>query len=95
MKKTCNNCGWFVYETETVGDWQHSEAVKRQKGFCEARKEKDNSLVFRALDVWKEKEPTKEDVLLFEKLFVKRFENAIKDCFEKNRKRAEGIGDKL
>ena len=33
-KKTCNNCGWFVYETDKIGDWQHSEAVKRQKGFC-------------------------------------------------------------
>ena len=34
VEKTCNNCGWFVEETDTIGDWQHSEAVKRQKGFC-------------------------------------------------------------
>lgn len=31
---TCNNCTWFVEETETIGDYQHEEAVKRQKGFC-------------------------------------------------------------
>lgn len=43
-----------------------------EKGFCEVRKEKDNSLVFRALDVWKDKEPTKEDVLFFEKLIVNK-----------------------
>ena len=33
-RPTCNTCGWFVYETDKIGDWQHSEAVKRQKGFC-------------------------------------------------------------
>ena len=43
-----------------------------KKSFCEAIKEKDNSLVFRALDVWKEREPTKEDVLLFVKLIVNK-----------------------
>ena len=43
-----------------------------KKGFCEARKKKDNSLVFRALDVWKDEEPTKEDVLFFAKLIVNR-----------------------
>lgn len=43
-----------------------------EKGSCEARKEKDNSLVFRALGVWKDKEPTKEDVLTFEKLIVNK-----------------------
>lgn len=32
--RTCNSCGWFVEETETIGDYQHSEAVKRQRGFC-------------------------------------------------------------
>lgn len=31
---TCNNCTWFVEETKTIGDYQHEEAVKRQKGFC-------------------------------------------------------------
>lgn len=44
----------------------------RKKGFCEARKEKDNSLIFRTLDVWKERAPTKEDVLLFVKLIVNK-----------------------
>ena len=48
-----------------------------KKGFCEARKEKDNSLVFSASDVWKDKEPTKEDVLTFEKLFVKMIANKL------------------
>lgn len=33
-KMTCNSCGWFVEETEIIGDWRHSEAVKKQKGFC-------------------------------------------------------------
>lgn len=31
---TCNNCTWFVEETETIGDYQHEEAVKRKRGFC-------------------------------------------------------------
>ena len=31
---TCNTCKWFVEETDKIGDWQHSEAVKKQKGFC-------------------------------------------------------------
>ena len=31
---TCNTCEWFVEETDTVGDYQHTEAVKRSKGFC-------------------------------------------------------------
>lgn len=31
---TCNNCTWFVEETKTIGDYQHSEAVKRKRGFC-------------------------------------------------------------
>lgn len=34
MEKTCNDCGWFVAETNKIGDYQHSEAVKRQEGFC-------------------------------------------------------------
>lgn len=34
MKKICNSCEWFVEETNTIGDYQHEEAVKNQKGFC-------------------------------------------------------------
>ena len=36
MKKdrTCLHCEWFVEETENIGDYQHSEAIKKQKGFC-------------------------------------------------------------
>lgn len=34
MEKTCNSCRWFVEETETIGDYQHSEAVRKQSGFC-------------------------------------------------------------
>lgn len=34
MKRICEHCGWFVEETETIGEWRHSEAVKKQKGFC-------------------------------------------------------------
>ncbi len=29
-----NTCRYFVEETDKIGDWQHSEAVKKQKGFC-------------------------------------------------------------
>lgn len=32
--KTCETCIWFVEETNIIGDWQHSEAVKQGKGFC-------------------------------------------------------------
>lgn len=32
--KVCNNCVWFVEETDTVGDYSHEEAVKQGKGFC-------------------------------------------------------------
>lgn len=34
MTKTCLHCEWFVEETETIGDYQHSEAVKKKRGFC-------------------------------------------------------------
>ena len=34
MKETCGHCEWFVEETETIGDYQHSEAVKKGSGFC-------------------------------------------------------------
>ncbi len=34
MTKTCLHCEWFVEETENIGDYQHSEAIKKQKGFC-------------------------------------------------------------
>ena len=33
-KTTCESCSWFVEETETIGDYSHEEAVKRQHGFC-------------------------------------------------------------
>lgn len=33
-KMTCESCSWFVEETETIGDYSHEEAVKRQHGFC-------------------------------------------------------------
>ena len=33
-ERVCNNCEWFVEETETIGDYQHKEAVKKGKGFC-------------------------------------------------------------
>lgn len=33
-ENTCNNCEWFVEETEELGDYQHSEAVKLGEGFC-------------------------------------------------------------
>lgn len=36
-EKTCKNCLLFVEETDKSGDYQHSEAVKRQKGFCLAQ----------------------------------------------------------
>lgn len=31
---TCINCEWFVEETESIGNYQHSEAVKNRRGFC-------------------------------------------------------------
>lgn len=31
---TCNTCTYFVEETDEIGDYQHAEAVKQQKGFC-------------------------------------------------------------
>lgn len=34
MNMICNNCQWFVEETNIIGDYQHIEAVKQQKGFC-------------------------------------------------------------
>ena len=33
-KMICNNCIYFVEETEEIGNYQHEEAVKKQKGFC-------------------------------------------------------------
>lgn len=30
----CNNCQWFVEETEEIGDFKHSKAVSCGKGFC-------------------------------------------------------------
>lgn len=30
----CNNCIWFVEETNKVGDYSHKEAKKKGKGFC-------------------------------------------------------------
>lgn len=34
MKPTCRYCEWFVEETDTIGDYQHSEAIKQGVGFC-------------------------------------------------------------
>lgn len=31
---TCNNCTWFVEETEELLNFQHSQAVENQRGFC-------------------------------------------------------------
>ena len=33
-ERICNNCQWFVEETEEVGDYQHDEAVRCGHGFC-------------------------------------------------------------
>lgn len=30
----CKYCTWWVNETETIGDYQHEEARKQNKGFC-------------------------------------------------------------
>ena len=32
--RICNNCQWFIEETEEVGDYQHDEAVRCGHGFC-------------------------------------------------------------
>ena len=32
--RVCNNCQWFVEETEEIGDYQHEEAVRCRHGFC-------------------------------------------------------------
>ena len=32
--KTCNSCEWFVEETDVIGDYQHTEAKKKGRGFC-------------------------------------------------------------
>lgn len=31
---TCNTCEWFVEETETIGNYLHSEAKRLGEGFC-------------------------------------------------------------
>lgn len=36
-KNLCKNCTWFVNETSTIGDYNHEEALKQQKGFCLSR----------------------------------------------------------
>lgn len=33
-ERVYNNCRWFVEETDTIGDYQHEEAVRLGKGFC-------------------------------------------------------------
>lgn len=33
MKETCNKCQWWVNETN-IGEYEHKEAVKENKGFC-------------------------------------------------------------
>ena len=30
----CKNCEWFVKETRKIGDYQHTEALIKGKGFC-------------------------------------------------------------
>ena len=35
--RVCNNCQWFVEETEEIGDYQHDEAVRCGHGFCLVR----------------------------------------------------------
>lgn len=32
--KVCNNCVWFVEETDKTGDYSHEEAVEKGEGFC-------------------------------------------------------------
>jgi hypothetical protein len=34
MMKACRMCSWFVEETDTIGDYSHAEALKRNHGFC-------------------------------------------------------------
>ena len=30
----CRKCSWWVEETEVIGEYEHSEALKQNKGFC-------------------------------------------------------------
>ena len=30
----CEKCMFWVNETKKIGEWEHSEAVYQQKGFC-------------------------------------------------------------
>lgn len=34
MNEICKNCTWWVEETENIGEYEHSEALKQNKGFC-------------------------------------------------------------
>ncbi len=43
-----------------------------EKGFCTAKRESDGVLIFHALDVWKDREPTKEDVLFLTKVITQK-----------------------
>lgn len=33
-ERKCQHCEWWVYEGETVGDFDHKYAVEQGKGFC-------------------------------------------------------------
>lgn len=30
----CRKCSWWVEETKVIGEYEHSEALKQNKGFC-------------------------------------------------------------
>jgi len=34
MNEICKNCTWWVEETAKIGEYEHKEALKQNKGFC-------------------------------------------------------------
>lgn len=33
-ERICKICTWWVEETDTIGEYEHKEALKQNKGFC-------------------------------------------------------------
>ena len=34
MDTKCKICTWWVEETDKIGEYEHEEALKQNKGFC-------------------------------------------------------------